>query len=257
MTLPAETTRCLEGHFDKIYVLTLERAVERQNRVRERLAGLNYEFFYGADKNTLTEEYLRQHRIYDEEKSRKLHRYGKGMAVGHIACSLSHRLIYQKILDEGYQRVLIFEDDVVPLYHELNYLSEALRELPENWELIYLGFQKNYPVTPKLRRKHHFYLGLSYVGMIKMKPGMVRNALPRPFSSRLLKAGSHDLTHAYAVTPAACQKLIHAQTPVVFNADPLLAHLIMKGELNAFITEPQFFTQEQFLDAGARSYIHQ
>lgn len=256
MKLPPQTIATLESRFDKIFVITLERAVERQKRIRERLEGLNFEFFYGTDKNALTEGWLQQENIYDDQKSRKLNRYGKGMVLGHIACSLSHRSLYHKILQEGYQRVLIFEDDVVPFYHHLPHLPQALEELPADWETIYLGFNKNYPVTQKLKRKYLFYLGLSYVGLIRFKPNMIRNALPKPYSNRLLKAGSHDLTHAYAVTPSACKKLIQAQTPVVFNADPLLAHLIMRGELNAFITEPQFFTQEQFVDAGARSYIH-
>lgn len=256
MSLPTHIIQSLESNFDKIYVLSLERANERQKRIRERLEGLNFEFFLGVDKNHLSEAIMEKDKIYDEIKARELNRYGKGMVLGHIACSLSHRLLYEKILREGYQRVLIFEDDIVPLYQNLDYLPEALSELPEDWELIYLGFGKNYPVTTKLRRKHQFYLGLSYVGLIKMKPLMVRNALPKPFSPRLWKAGSHDLSHAFALTPAACKRLIEAQTPVVFNADTLMAHLIMRGEIKAFITEPQFFTQEQFVDKGARSYIH-
>ncbi|MDX1956732.1 MAG: glycosyltransferase family 25 protein [Chitinophagaceae bacterium] len=256
MKLPNHIIQTLESQFDRIYVITLERAKERQKRILQRLEGLNFEFFYGVDKNALTEERIVTEQLYDDKKARQLDRYGKGMLVGHIACSLSHRLLYKKILDEGHQRVLIFEDDIVPLYQHLSHLPEALSQLPADWELMYLGFGKNYPVTPKLRRKHQFYLGLSYVGLIRMKPAMVRNALPRPFSPRLLRAGNHDLTHAYAVTPAACEKLIQAQTPVVFNADPLLAYLIMKGEINAFITEPQFFTQEQFVEKGAKSYIH-
>ena len=31
----------------------------------------------------------------------------------------------------------------------------------------------------------------------------------------------------------ACKKLVEAQTPVVFNSDPLVTYLIMNGRLNA------------------------
>jgi len=85
---------------------------------------------------------------------------------------------------------------------------------------------------------------------------MVSNLLPKPFSKHLLKAGFHDLTHAYAVTDKACEKLIDQQTPVVFNSDSLLTYLVMNGKLNAFITRPQFFTQEMFIDPAKRSFIH-
>jgi hypothetical protein len=47
-----------------------------------------------------------------------------------------------------------------------------------------------------------------------------------------------------------------AQTPVVFNSDPLISHLIMNGKLKAFITQPQFFIQEQLIDPTHRSFIH-
>lgn len=257
MALPASVIKTLQSHFDKIYVITLERAKDRQERIRERLAGLDFSFFYGVDQRTMTEQSIVTDLLYDDQKSRKLDRYGKGMVLGQVACSLSHRSLYQQILDEGHQRVLIFEDDIVPLEENLSLLPETFGEFPPDWEFIYFGYSKNYPVTAQLKRKHQFYLGLSYLGLIKMTPVMVRNALPKPFSPHLRRAGSHDLTHAFAVTPAACRKLIEAQTPVVFNADTLIAYVVMQGELNAFITDPPFFTQEQFVDKDAKSYIKQ
>ena len=85
---------------------------------------------------------------------------------------------------------------------------------------------------------------------------MVSNMLPKPYSPHLRKAGFHDLLHAYAVNEEACRKLVESQTPVSFIADPLVSHLIMNGELNAFTTIPQFFTQEQFTDPNYKSLIH-
>jgi glycosyl transferase family 25 len=84
----------------------------------------------------------------------------------------------------------------------------------------------------------------------------VNNLLPRNFSTHLKLAGFHDLLHGYAVTRDACKKLVMAQTPVVFNSDPLISHLIMNGKLKAFITQPQFFIQEQLIDPTHRSFIH-
>jgi glycosyl transferase family 25 len=75
---------------------------------------------------------------------------------------------------------------------------------------------------------------------------MVTNLLPKPYSTHLKKAGFHDCTHAYAVTLEAAKILLRTQTPVIYRADDLLSATIMKGELNAFVTEPKFFDQEGF-----------
>lgn len=256
MKIPNSTIAFLEKYFDKIFVITLERAVDRQEKVRERLAGLPFEFFFGVDKHLLSWEKVQAEDIYDDKKARQLNRYSKGMVLGHIACSLSHRKLYEHIVKQQYQRVLIFEDDVVPLADPAAVLPLSVSELPGDWEMIYFGYNKNETATPELKRKQAFYKLLSYINLIKWSPKMVSNLLPRPYSAHLQQAGFHDLLHAYGITLDACRKLIPAQTPVVFNADPLISHLVMKGELKAFITRKKFFTQEQFLDPTHRSFIH-
>lgn len=256
MKIPNQTIAFLEKYFDHIFVITLERATDRQAKVKERLEGLRYDFFYGVDKHELNWEKVNQEGIYDDKRARQLNRYSKGMILGHIACALSHRHLYQHILEKGYQRVLIFEDDAVPLFDRDGELQQSAEELPDNWEVIYFGYSKNEMATPALKRKQVFYSIICHLKLIKWSPRMISNLLPRPYSPHLQKAGFHDLTHSYAVTREACMKLISAQTPVVFNADPLLSHLIMNGELNAFITRKKFFTQEQFLDPAHRSFIH-
>ncbi len=246
----------LENYFDKILVITLERATERQKQVKKQLAGLNFDFFYGIDKLNLNWKTLHEQLMYNDVRARELNRFGKGMALGHVACALSHRQVYEYVVEEGYQRVLVFEDDVVPLFNNLHKLPVTIQELPEDWEMVYFGYAKNEEITPKLKRKQFFYKMLSPLGLVKLSPLMVNNLLPRPFSAHLMRAGLHDLLHGYAISQEACKKLVKAQTPVVFNSDPLVSYLIMNNQLNAFITKPQFFTQEQMLDPTHRSFIH-
>ncbi|MBL0146123.1 MAG: hypothetical protein IPP48_10425 [Chitinophagaceae bacterium] len=74
-------------------------------------------------------------------------------------------------------------------------------------------------------------------------------------TASIKKAGFHDCTHAYAVTIDGAKKLLNVQTPVVYRADDLLSATILKGELNAFVTEPKFFDQEVFQNATAQSEI--
>lgn len=217
------------------------------------MEGLSFDFFWGADKMHLDGEMLS--RNYNEIKAKKLQRQGKSLNFGEIACALSHRMVYDAMIENGWQKVLILEDDVVPMEEQLQQLPDALKELPPDWELVYLGYLKHESVTPALKRKQLFYKILALTGLMKWSYKMVSNLLPRPYSAHLRKAGFHDCTHAYAITLEAAKKLRAAQSPVVYRADDLLSATIMKGELKAFVTEPKFFDQEVFHNRDAGSEI--
>ncbi len=247
----------LEQYFTKILVLTLDRAKDRQDRIRRILKNVDYEFFTGVDKNNLDVEILGSKNVYDAKKARKMNRQGKEMIPGQIACSLSHRQIYQHIIDKNFERVLVFEDDIVPLPENLKHLPDTLKELPHDWELVYLGYKKNEEITRKVQQKQAFYKLLSRVKLTKLSPTMVNNLLPVYYSPHLKIAGDHDCTHAYAITPLAARKLIDIQTPVAFNADNLLSYAVMNGHLKAFVTHPKFFDQENMIDPQVRSFVHQ
>jgi glycosyl transferase, family 25 len=223
--------------------------------VQQHLQGLSFDFFWGADKLELNLEQAKQSGIYDKEKTAQLQRQGKSLNVGELACSLSHRMVYEEMIKHNWNKVLILEDDVLPLYNNLYLLPDVLKELPADWELVYFGYLKHENITPQLRVKQWLYKIKSKLGLMKWTYKMVSNLLPKPYSTHLKKAGFHDCTHAYAVTLPAAKKLLQHQTPVVYRADDLLSATIMKGELNAFITEPKFFDQQVFHNAAMASEI--
>jgi glycosyl transferase, family 25 len=241
--------------FDRILVVTLARAQERQARVRQRLAGLPYEFLEGFDKVHLDRAALAREGLYDEATARRASRYGRDITLGHLGCSLSHRKIYEETVRNGWRRVLVFEDDVVPRPEALPTAAAALAELPPDWELVYLGYENFETVTLRDRLKQAAYLGLAAARLMKWTPAQVRRFHPRPFSPHLRVAGLHHCTHAYGFTLEAARKLLAAQTPVARNADQLLIHLVLGGELRAFVTEPQLFDQERY-EAQAAGLAH-
>src|SRR5690349_16137168 len=102
----------LNSFFDKIYVITLHRATDRHEHVQKELDGLNYELFFGKDKLEFSVEDLKAEHIYDEPLAIKHHRWHKPMPPGMIGCSWSHKLVYEDVIKNRYNKVLIFEDDV-------------------------------------------------------------------------------------------------------------------------------------------------
>lgn len=249
-------TRLLESYFDKIFVVSIERAKDRHIRVSKQLEGLAFEFFWGTDKQELDWEKIKtDNAVYDDAKAKKNNRYSKGLNLGEVACALSHRRLYEHIIAKKYNRVLIFEDDVLPVSENLSQLPATIDELPPDWGLVYLGYTKHEIITPALKRKQAFYRVISPLRLIKWNSTMIKNLLPVLYSRHLKKAGYHDCTHAYAVTLQIAIALISKQTPVAFNADGLLSNSVLKGEVKAFVTEPIFFIQENQLDPEHLSII--
>lgn len=255
MPIPAVAIQSLQNNFDKIFVVTVPRFTDRHNKVAESLQGLSFDFFWGADKLQLNLEKVKKDGTYDEVKAKKLQRQGKELNLGEIACSLSHRMVYEEMVKHGWNKILILEDDVLPLIENMDVLADALKELPNGWELVYLGYLKHETTTTGLQVKQFFYKMLSAAGLMKWSYKMVSNLLPKPYSIHLKKAGFHDCTHAYAITLEAAKKLLDAQTPVIYRADDLLSSTIMKGDLNAFVTVPKFFDQEIFHDSAITSEV--
>ena len=255
MPLTDITIDFLQQYFDKILVVSIPRFAERHEKLKEHLKGLSFEFFWGTDKLQLNKDELIREGSYNEELAKKHQRQGKSLNLGEIACSLSHRNLYTFMIAQEWEKVLVLEDDILPLYRNLGCLANTLQELPPDWELVYLGYLKHEKVTARLKSKLIFYKVLSRLGMMKWNYTMVSNILPKGYSRHLRIAGFHDCTHAYAITSVAAKKLLAHQTPVSYRADDLLSTLILKGELNAFITDPKFFDQEIFHDRSLTSDI--
>lgn len=242
-----DTSVCtfLESFFDKIYVISLRRAHDRHETFRRLLNGLQYEIFWATDKNDLDREDMIRRGLYDDETVRQpRYIHPNGLNEGQLACALSHRRIYEEMVSKGYKRVLVFEDDVVPCFDRLSQLPGALQQLPNDWELVYLGYTKNEDITLKQQLKQQFYNVVSPFGLLRWSRQEASRYAPRPFSPNLRVAGLHDCTHAYAVSLAGAQKLTDAQKPIVASADALMSVLVLNGQLNAYASVPVFFDQE-------------
>jgi glycosyl transferase family 25 len=245
----------LKHRFDKIFVVTVPRFKERQQAVTEQLEGLTFDFFNGIDKNDLSQQFLLENYSYDPKKSLSIVKKFPPLNVGEIACALSHRRVYEEMVTNSWRSVLIFEDDVVPVWTNMSSLIPTINELPQDWGLIYFGYLKNQKAGLATRLKLLWYQLQASFGLTLMNRRMINRILPRVFSSHLQKAGFHDCTHAYAVTLDTAKKLIAAQTPITYRADNLLSAMIMTGKVEGFISKDIFFEQEIFSNNEHTSHV--
>ena len=134
-------------------VISVPRFTGRHERLKQTLEGLSYDFFWGADKLQLNYDAVKTDGTYDEQRTKKLQRQGKALNLGEIACSLSHRNLYAAMIENDWKKVLVLEDDALPVFENLDDLPAAIQELPVNWELVYLGYLKHEKVTAALKAK--------------------------------------------------------------------------------------------------------
>jgi len=246
----------INDYFDYIYVLTLKRAQDRHRSIESTLDGVDYHFFYGIDKRALTCEAVIRDGIYDDAAHRRTKRTRRSMNLGEVACALSHRAIYQDILDKGYEKVLILEDDVLPCRENISLFKEVIKELPEEWELVLLGYYGEKPPTARHKLEQKIYYLCHYLYLDnwhKVNKQWIREICLSPYSDHLYTLGKALGAHAYAMTAAAAEKFIHYQTPVILQADRVFNYYKADCGLNAFAVRPKLFSLS---DSSYPSYIN-
>ena len=243
----------LNDFYDKIYVLSLPRLQERTRHIIEVLNGLKFEFFWGIDKQKILLESIKQEGLYSTEKYREFYKKPDEMSLGMLCCSMGHVNIYETIILNGYKKTLILEDDVVPVEANIKFFPQIVSELPSDWELLYLGYEKNEISGWKQKIKQNLYKIFPSHAQLKMNRKIYSSYYPKNISAHIARAGFHDCTHAYSVTLDGAKKLLQKQQPVAFNADNLLAYMNCTNQLKGYICRPKLFNQLSAFNNGIES----
>jgi GR25 family glycosyltransferase involved in LPS biosynthesis len=143
---PSDLSR-VNSYFDHIYVVNLERKVERRMRMQEVLTRLHIRAEFFPAEDGYTERNLQEFNSYlnhpiDPEKAHekeiKLRRkviYAPG-AWGTL--KTYHRLI-RDASKRGFKKILSLEDDLVFSKNFEELFGQAVNSLPADWKLLYLG----------------------------------------------------------------------------------------------------------------------
>ena len=232
----------LQQAFSAIFVLTIHRNQSRHQNLQQALKDLDYTLFYGTDKETLSMAKLIKEGVFSPERAATYLK--RPLSIGEVACALTHKHAYETILEHTFSSVLILEDDV-DFSKELpsaEVLQQALSELPEDWELCYLGYERNQrPKSLNDACKEILYLTLKRLGLSSRLDRKIKNRHVRPFSTYLNRAGVHTGTHAYALSVAGCRKLYEKQVPLCMCSDHLLNEMIAVEGLKAYVLKQKIF----------------
>lgn len=245
----------LNEFFDNIYVISLKKSSTRHLYIKEILSGLDFELFWGIDGKKLDRNELQEKGIYHSHLTKLLKkrkgRPAKDLPLPSIGCALSHYAVYNDILDKGYQKALILEDDLFIDTNALGTFEKALNELPDDWQLLYLGhFGSNSDPTMllKVQKSVLSLLSIFFQKFERLKmidPDVIRCWFPRAYSENLDRSGTHFGTHSYGVTSEGARIILNYQIPVVQEVDNTIAELCNYEWIKAFSLKKRIFHQNR------------
>ncbi|XP_046603252.1 glycosyltransferase 25 family member [Neodiprion virginianus] len=128
---------------DKIYMINLLRRPERRERMRHcfKELGILAETIDAVDGRTLNESSLKEWGVrMMPEYADPYHK--RPMTMGEVGCFLSHYVIWKKVVESGYDRVMVLEDDIrfEPYFRQkVSFITSEVERLKIDWDLVYLG----------------------------------------------------------------------------------------------------------------------
>jgi len=198
--------------FPPVFVINLARSIDRRTTIAKHLDALNikYHFIDAIDGHTLDINTLP---TYNKITRRRF--FGRDLLPTEMGCLLSHRAVYQHIVDKQIKYALIVEDDIQFHADFLKVIHELLA-LPLQWDMIrFLG-----PDNEEKTRKKSRLIGT-------LKTGHKITRLRPPASSAF----------CYLLTIDAAQCLLHHTQYNTLPIDRLHGH-VWQTNLNIYIIRP-------------------
>lgn len=84
---------------------------------------------------------------------------------GEVGCLKSHEMILRDMIDKGYKRVLVLEDDVEFVPNVQSRFSDVISLIPNEWDMLYLGgshLNKPTPINHAIAKISRTYTTSSY-----------------------------------------------------------------------------------------------
>lgn len=182
------------GQLARVFVISLSDAEQRRQSVMAQLSGAKADWqFVDAVRADSVEVVDRM------SQGATMQKWHKPLRAGEIACYLSHRKVWQKMLDEQIESALILEDDFF-LKKPLDEIIELLQRFQSDYDMIKLyGQPKRSRCIEQCQVSHEMYQlhqAFSVTG-ITVAQWVRANALPRLLakSERIERPIDMDLKH--------------------------------------------------------------
>ena len=218
-----------------IYVINLDRTPDRYKKVKEKfdkqkvhcirfsaIDGYKLDFQNVDTKQFLSSEQKKNFAKYVwKNRPAKYNVFLNGrklmqiivdkvrFSLGEVGVACSHREIWKKVIENDYDKVIIFEDDIAPGEDFKKRLNEYLNDLPDDWDIAYLG----------VGRRGNKYGYFICVGSIFRD---IDNVEGHPFVAKIQPTNLVYGMYGYAINKRGAKKLLKATDESSFPIDDIV-----------------------------------
>jgi GR25 family glycosyltransferase involved in LPS biosynthesis len=184
----------------------MDKDKDRLESVTKECENLNIKFerFPGININNLSKN------ILDKYIPKEIQKYGPN---GMIGCGLSHLFVWKDAINKNYKNILVLEDDVFFTDDFNEYFLNVIKEVPEDYDILYLGYKDKICNPPKDCSFNYVY-----------KPYFPLNL------------------HAYIVSNKGLKKLVNLINKIDYHIDWLINRNIDK--LNIYASKKKIVNQK-------------
>jgi glycosyl transferase family 25 len=128
----------MNNYVDNVYLINMDKDCDRLEKVTKECdkVGIKFERFIGVKVSDVSQNILDKYIPIETQK------YGPN---GMIGCGLSHLFVWQDAVKNNYKNIVVLEDDVHFTYDFNEYLHNIMEEVPNDYDILYLGYgEKNY-----------------------------------------------------------------------------------------------------------------
>jgi GR25 family glycosyltransferase involved in LPS biosynthesis len=205
----------MEKYVDKVYLINMDQDTKKLKEVTKECNKFNIKFerFSGVNPLKLSEEELEK---YVTKNCQNM------CSNGLIGCGISHMKIYEKALENNYKNILILEDDVYFTIDLYKVLDNAMKELPDDYDILYLGCSGLCEKTKSYDMDYSLVFNLFNVNKKVIDKNYIH--IPKfPLS-----------THAMIISNKGCRKLLNVIGKIYGHIDFTIAS--KNNELEIYAT---------------------
>jgi len=244
--------------FDKIFIINLKDSPHRLKKVAKEYRNKHIKF----DVFEAINGRCKKVSICKEKQKEFSKRYGVqyGNSIKNpkeripaSSLTLSQRLIYMETIRQGWERVLISEDDVWLTSDIEKRFKQAIKELPDDWDMLYLGCgaecglkgisesrtKKNRYITPL---SEHYDINW-HVSVKEDLRSLCEDC--KVHSKNLTLPESPGGTWNYAVSNKGARKLLEILgNRIGQHCDQVYRNAIFNGDIKAYALDPPVIYHE-------------
>lgn len=150
---------------------------------------------------------------------------------GEIGCTMSHRCVWQDIVDHNYKGALIFEDDIILKPGFKEHVIKLLKHLPEDADILFVGIHKP--------NKPYYPVSYSVDDLIELESN--------DLLCKLAVSDTFGGTHAYYITEQGAKKLLNICSEHHIPVDVSITYLYSSIDgvsLNIYASKRTFASQK-------------